>query len=497
MDRATHEQPIGLGDSESRICWLGIAGCITVLASECVSAVACEGAAITKIMSVEEIAIKSVTVVSCVVNGLGVVNGMAHIIEKINKETVTSLDIFQLSSAVLFFTNSVISAHKAFSLLKTIKENATLGSSGDVSIFNKNSLNSVITTGAINGGSLCTGLIKKFVEPETTEMICKWVYEKLSVLVTCLLQTIMDKSEYVKEVFKVVQEFWDKWNEEINFVITRICKAFGVKHWSDIIVNGRRGLQGSNMRKLCNTVITETRVSEQSKVIPKSNDNEENRNDPDEGCSALPFDEIFNIHAKFVDLQNCKNAVEFCELMKFVCKFVKDEIAKEELSYEKMWNIAQKLKPDVNVKDFDEACGISGNRNDHFLQTVFNKFKDGETEGLNSLKLAYDSQKAVMSKQKESEQSFCERVTFDIFSNKEGLAPNGMLSKEQYCDIARELTKKHDGNENISIIQKGSTAVILMNLSEFVITVQSYPEQEHGRVSGIAAMLHSPLNSEN
>jgi hypothetical protein len=261
------------------------------------------------------------------------------------------------------------------------------------------------------------------------------------------------------------------------------------------------------MRKLCGTVVTEfirslenwdsaVRPPEQSQEIPNGKD-EGNSLVHEEAPTALSYNEIISIHAKFVALQDCKTAAEFCRYMKFVCKFVKNEFEKEKLKYEDTWKMVQKFSPHVNIKDFDKQYGISGNRNNHFYQQVFNKFKPGEQEGLFLLKLAYDSQKAVTSAQEESGQSFFESdgITFHPFWNMAGLGCDGMLSEEQYYKIAAELTKQHADKRNVSLAVEGITAVLQINQGEFVITVNSYLED--GKVSGIAAMLHSPHSSDN
>jgi hypothetical protein len=522
VDRSHHQQTIGLEDPESRNCWLGIAGSVTSLASRGAITVARQRAHAGKVTLAGRMAVTAASA-SAHVCSLGVVNGLANIVEKvINNDEVTSLDVFQFTSCILFFTNSVVSTHQACALINVIQKNAAKGSGGDGHV----SMNQILKLfGERNGKSTgvnqlcrsvgpsffdtaCISLSKGFVGQGTLWDICKCVYGKLSAFATRLHQGLMSVSEYITEVSELAQELWEAWDNEMSDVITKICQAFGVKHWSDIVVNGIRVLKGSDegyMRLLCNAVIAvsnslrngETAVPppEQSKVVTAaSNDVGKNSIVLDKAPTALPSDEIINIHAKFVDIQMCKTSTELCEYMQFVCEYIREEIEKEKLKYEKMWKILQELSPGVNIKDFDQKYGISGNRNSYFMQQVFDKFKDGKTEGLSSLKLAYDSRKAVMRTQEKSGQIF-DGIRFHPFSNMTGLASNGMLSEEQYYEIARQLTKIHADKENVSITQMDNIAVILVNTSEFVITVNSYIE--HGRVSGIAAVLNSPRSSQN
>jgi hypothetical protein len=93
-----------------------------------------------------QIFIKSVAVGSCVLNGLAVRNGFANIIVKAqNGEKITPLDVFQFTSAVLFFTHSVLSACQVKSLIKSMWKNSSGRPSG--------------------GGKALMNQISEFVEP--------------------------------------------------------------------------------------------------------------------------------------------------------------------------------------------------------------------------------------------------------------------------------------------------------------------------------------------
>lgn len=122
VDRDVHKQSIGLDNAESRNCWLGIGGSVIGIASGgAVAATAKMAQAGETVALAGQIALKSVTVSSCVVNALGVANGLANIVEKvIGGEQVSSLDIFQFSTSILFFTNSVISTHQAHTLINSV-----------------------------------------------------------------------------------------------------------------------------------------------------------------------------------------------------------------------------------------------------------------------------------------------------------------------------------------------------------------------------------------
>jgi uncharacterized protein YjhX (UPF0386 family) len=65
-----------------------------------------------------------------------------------------------------------------------------------------------------------------------------------------------------------------------------------------------------------------------------------------------------------------------------------------------------------------------------------------------------------------------------------------LLSKQQYRDMAAKLTGQHADTDSIHMSASGGTAVTQANAVAEVIMVQCW--MEDGKVSGIAAVLHSP-----
>ena len=65
-------------------------------------------------------------------------------------------------------------------------------------------------------------------------------------------------------------------------------------------------------------------------------------------------------------------------------------------------------------------------------------------------------------------------VRFYPFYNKLGLASNGMFSKEQYCEMAAELTGQQAARDSIYISACGGTAVMQVNAGADVIMVQCW-----------------------
>jgi len=510
VDRGQHQQSIGLDNAESRNCWLGIAGCLMSLASGgtivAVTKAAQTGASITL---AGQVALKSITVGSCIVNALGVTSGLADIIMKaVNKEEITPLDIFQFTSVVLFFTNSVISAHQAYTLINNIGKNSTGQFSDD-----KQAIGNKISE-FMKRTNVCKGIppfasgfssAMPFTVKETFFGVCRWLSRKLTEITRNLKKGLISICNYMLKVGKFLHTFCESWKKEMAEVIDKICSAFGVKHWSELL-----GAQGDHIRALAGTVIAERRYlancettvmpSEQSQVIADNSDvgtasyinNGPNSMDDEEMETSVSYDdEVINILAKFVDRQMCRNPAEFPRYMTFICKFVKNQFQEEKSQYEKMYEI---VKNYMDVEDFDKKYGISGNPNNHFFNKVFEKFKGEEKDGFTLLKLAFESQDACTSTREKPRQSFfdVDGVSFYPFYNKLGLGSNGLPSEKQYCELAAELTGQQADRDSIYISACGATAVMQLNAGADVIMIQCLLED--GKISGIAAVLHSPLD---
>jgi hypothetical protein len=449
---------------------------------------------------------KSVAFSSCVLNGLAVSNGLANIIDKaLNEKEITALDVFQLTSAVLFFTNSVISTRQAKSLINSRGKNSSQGSSGDKRALRNRISEFVEPTKACNSvAGVLVGCLPK--GSGLLLSVCSVVGRKLIEITKSLLRGLTSMCNYVLGVGELLCQFWESWNKEITEIIDMICRAFGVKHLSELVNKGCRFIESGLIKALATTLIAEKRsllIECGSAAMPshQRQDISDNRAvvGTDGGSNSLVdgetqtyesyYGEIANIHAKFVDRQMCRNPADFCRYMTFICKFVRGNFQKKKSCYEKMWDM---VKDFVNVEEFNKKYGISGNPNNHFLQEVFNEFKKEEQDVFTLLRLAYESQNAGSSAQEEENgQGFLDvdGVHFHPFYSMRGLASSGMLSKQQYRELAAKLMGQHADTDSIYMSDSGDTAVIQVNDAADVIMVRCWPED--GKVSGIAAVLHT------
>jgi hypothetical protein len=510
VDRYQHQQSIGPDSDVSRNCRWESGG--FVVSEGTVAAGAETAQSDTPLLLEEQIAIKSVAVGSGVVNRLAVGNGLANIIVKaVNKEKITSLDVFQFTSAVLFFSHSVISTRQAKSLIDSLGRNSAVGSSVDIRVLMKRisefggATNTCRSVPAVIVGHLPTMLAIANSIGLPLWSVCSAVGRKLIEITKSMLRGLTSMCNFILEVGKLLLQLWESWNKEIDEVVDIICRAFGVKHWSEIVFRDFKSIESCHIREMAKIIIAEKRSlvecaitampshqgqvnSDNSAVVstvdgPNSVVNGETQN------YESYYDEVANIHAKFVDRQRCRNPTDFCKYMRFVCKFVKDEFQKEKSHYEKTWEM---LKKNTNIEDFKREYGISGNPNNHFLQEVFNELNSKEQDVITLLYLAFEKQNAGTSAQEGHGQSFLDSdgVRYYPFYSMRGLASNGMLSEQQYREMAAKFTRRVADTYIIYMSATGDTAVIPVNDGKEVIMVRGWIED--GKVSGIAALLRTP-----
>jgi hypothetical protein len=61
------------------------------------------------------------------------------------------------------------------------------------------------------------------------------------------------------EVGELLGELWESWNKEMAEVVDMTCRAFGVKHWSELVIKGCRLIESSHVGAMAGTLIAEKR----------------------------------------------------------------------------------------------------------------------------------------------------------------------------------------------------------------------------------------------
>lgn len=122
FDRAKHRQSIGLADAEARGCWLSIVGSSLGFAQGRMIASMTKAARAGEVLGrTSQIAFLAVQTGSLTVNGLGVAQGLAILIEKKKRNELRTLDVFQFTSSLLFFANTAVNMKTASTIIKDVQ----------------------------------------------------------------------------------------------------------------------------------------------------------------------------------------------------------------------------------------------------------------------------------------------------------------------------------------------------------------------------------------
>ncbi|XP_072931966.1 uncharacterized protein [Epargyreus clarus] len=164
-DRKVHEQSISPADAEARGSWLNIAassvGLAAGAASNLLARSAAAGTNMTKAGQALAVSVEVLRHANLVTGGAGVVNSLVHIILKYRKhgERPTKLELFQFTSATLFFCHAVMSNRTAQNIIEDAQAKAineyrtTLRSNRHRKIFDKISAEARRIQGTIQGNT--------------------------------------------------------------------------------------------------------------------------------------------------------------------------------------------------------------------------------------------------------------------------------------------------------------------------------------------------------
>ncbi|XP_013199756.2 uncharacterized protein LOC106142516 isoform X2 [Amyelois transitella] len=164
-DRSAHEQTISIKDPEARGSWINIAassvGLAAGAASNLLSRSAAAGTNLTKTGQVLTVSVEVLRRANLFTGAVGVINSLAHIIVKYRKhgEKPTKLELFQFTTATLFFCNAVMSNRTAQNIIEEAQAStinnyrASLRSNRHRKIFDKLSAESRRVQGNVQGNA--------------------------------------------------------------------------------------------------------------------------------------------------------------------------------------------------------------------------------------------------------------------------------------------------------------------------------------------------------
>ncbi|XP_061389501.1 uncharacterized protein LOC133324674 [Musca vetustissima] len=124
-DRRKHEQSISITDSQARASYLGIAGGLLGMAAAGATRFLNHMAAAGKATAGIEVIVNGINISTILVSGTGIANGVLDIIFKYkDDDTISTLDVLQLSASLVLFTHSVYNFQLASQIANEARTNS-------------------------------------------------------------------------------------------------------------------------------------------------------------------------------------------------------------------------------------------------------------------------------------------------------------------------------------------------------------------------------------
>ncbi|KAG8239461.1 hypothetical protein J437_LFUL019160 [Ladona fulva] len=133
-DRSKHAESISLTDSEARNCWLSVVGSAfgvgSGLAMKGMVAAVAQGRVVG---TAGQVLVNFLNFGALTVNGLGIANHLAILVDKRRNNDLTAMDVLQFGTSVLFFTNSAMNAKTAATVIQQVQNDTLSNFTSDLS----------------------------------------------------------------------------------------------------------------------------------------------------------------------------------------------------------------------------------------------------------------------------------------------------------------------------------------------------------------------------
>lgn len=119
VDRSEHEESISLADAEARLHWLNIATAPLAIAGGVATMTTQRVAASGQLLSrTAEVLVNTAIFSSFSMSSVNIINNLANLIDKANKDELSALDVTSFVISVAFWTNSAVNLRTANGIIK-------------------------------------------------------------------------------------------------------------------------------------------------------------------------------------------------------------------------------------------------------------------------------------------------------------------------------------------------------------------------------------------
>ncbi|CAG7833431.1 unnamed protein product [Allacma fusca] len=516
-DRGTHDQSIALTDKEALACWLSVVGSSLGFAQgQMLSSMTTAARAGEVMGKAGRIAFVVVNVGCLTVNGIGIVHGLAVLVDKHERDQLTPLDVFQFSASVLFFTNSWINFKTAGTIIKEVQHDTINqhreGLTPDAKkLFNKH-------TGKLRGPDEMHGnarVIKTLNRIDNKQQLYEMMVNKdidnrrvklypdgykglLNVnkefkvhpikfmeMHPDVRQQIMSATKQLANQQVSVQDFKKQMasickENRIRFecmrkeTVDNLCRAYGANSLEDIVVNKKRLFSDMKPHE----------IDRVSVVLANAGKNYDSK--------------LLEVATKFAESRNCKNVGDFCSYMEFCSLHIAEMKRTLEMDYQQKLSEARGLR-NFNQAQFDRNYGIEGKRTACFEQQVLRNFEGQHSQGLREMNANFDKWKTQVGEaNRQAKTGFFSdnAATYHYIKHRDfpqsSNNPSGQVSVDQYFKIASDLLGNPANQTNAMLSQEGNcTFITFKSPVNGAFGVRIDRIQDGNCVSGIATVMYA------
>ena len=502
-DRATHSQSIGLKDADARSCWLSIVGSSLGFAQGRMIASMTNTARAGEVMGkAGRIAFLIVQTGSLTVNGIGIVHGLAVLIDKGERNELTPLDVFQFSASVLFFTNAAINFKTASHIIKEVQHDVINThreglSKNEKKLFNKQ-------TGKLRGRDEMHGnaeVVKQLNRIENSKDLYEMMADKnvashkvknlvnFNVSKTINVLLIYASNFQVKltpngfegmlEVNKNLkihplklleipaesrQAIFESTKNYANGTLTKQQFHNEMKTYCRKYQIAFESMREETVKKLCQMYGKENVrdiVVENKKIFANVTPHEVDRLRVVLENTVENNQTILEMATEFAKSRNCTTATEFIIYAEYFVAELNESVKTYEANYQKDLAVA-KTQPGFNQSMFDEGRGIERGvkRVQFHKQKALDQFTN--KKGYDELNKRYNNQKAIVAplNQKCQPGFFSDDAATYHFIKHKYFGSSGELTAAHYFKIAEEVVGNPTNITNSVLSQDGSCVMI-------------------------------------
>ncbi|KAG8234421.1 hypothetical protein J437_LFUL012565 [Ladona fulva] len=387
LDRQKHAQSISLSNSENFSCWLSVLGGAfgigNGLAMKGMVAAVASGKEVSK---VGQVMVNFLNYGALTVNGVGVAYNFGVLVDKANKDELTSMDFLQFSTSLLFFTNSAMNAKTASAVIEQVQKETISNFNSDLSKKRAKAYAKLVRKSGGDGtmegrARLIKGITNVGSKDEYFRMIIRGQKQSSFTLLNDKGNLMVDGKAYVDTDVRL------QTHVRINPCVSNTTPFTSSYSEQDTMVSKTMEISVKMMQNICKKNNKEFIHLEDNIKIALSDLVEYfhrlfKQYFSSKGKTTFPSNKVIdfiNTSEEFAKSRGCKTKEGFMTLTRFLCIYQKNRMKLMESDYQKEKRKAMELMGEkFNESVFACKWGVQdvNERESSFLETINDKIQE-------------------------------------------------------------------------------------------------------------------------